>query len=264
LKWAGGKFRLLDRILPWLPEGNCLIEPYAGSGAVFLNTNYDRYILNDINPDLIHTYQYVKKKPAEFITQARDFFHPKYNQEKMYYALRDQFNQTTDLTERAILFLYLNRHGYNGLCRYNQKGGFNVPFGRYKNPYFPEKEIYAFAQKAKKARFVCQDFKNVMQKAKTGNIIYCDPPYVPLSDTASFTQYAQTGFTETEQTTLAALAEDLQKRNIITVISNHDTQFTRKLYRKANIKAFQQKRYISCKTNERNHAKELVACFNVD
>ena len=260
LKWAGGKFALLNRILPKLPPANCLIEPCVGSGAVFLNTDYKRYILNDANPDLINLYKQLKKAPQHFIEQARPFFTARYNQETVYYKLRERFNNSDDPVERALLFFYLNRHGYNGLCRYNQQGQFNVPFGRYKRPYFPEEEMLFFAKKAKKARFLCQDFQKVMQKAEPDQVIYCDPPYVPLSQTARFTQYCQAGFNHADQTTLAELARDLKHRGISTIISNHDTPITRKLYRGAKISKFQQRRYISCKT-DRTLANELVACF---
>ncbi len=261
LKWAGGKFRLLDRILPLLPTGNCLIEPYVGSGAVFLNSDYQRYILSDTNADLINLYKLVKQKPDDIVQATRKLFTPKYNCDTQYYRLREQFNRSQDQIERAILFLYLNRHGYNGLCRYNQQGIFNVPFGRHDKPYFPEKEMYAFAKKAKKARFICRDFCHVMQSAKPGNVIYCDPPYVPLSNTAYFTQYHQSPFNEAQQQTLADLANALIKRGITTVISNHDTRATRKLYRGATIHSFQQQRHISCNSRQRKPAKELVAQF---
>ncbi|MCD6055099.1 MAG: adenine methylase [Gammaproteobacteria bacterium] len=261
LKWAGGKFRLLERILPLLPPGKCLIEPYVGSGAVFLNSHYNRYILNDVNPDLINLYTIVQSRPAHYIAQAKSFFHSKYNTEKQYYALRERFNQSQDPEERSALFLYLNRHGYNGLCRYNKKGLFNVPFGRYQKPYFPAEEIMAFAEKAKRVRFVCQDFQEVMKKATVGSVIYCDPPYVPLSHTAYFTQYCQTDFGTREQTRLADLAKHLRTRGITTIISNHDTQFTRELYREASISHFEHSRVISCNANKRQKARELIARF---
>lgn len=261
LKWAGGKFRLIDRILPCLPSGPCLIEPYVGAGSVFLNSQYKRYILGDTNVDLINLYNFVKQQPDAFIEEARPFFQKKYNRETQYYKLRDAFNQSNDQDERAILFLYLNRHGYNGLCRYNKKGLFNVPFGRYKQPYFPELEILAFAKKAQRARFICGDFRQVMRLARRGHVIYCDPPYVPLSQTAHFTQYHHCPFSLTDQETLAELANTLCQRGITTVISNHDTRFTRKLYRNAKISSFIQRRHISCHSQQRRHVKELIAQF---
>lgn len=138
LKWAGGKFPLLDDIKKHLPEGECLIEPFVGAGSVFLNTDFSRYILADINSDLIGLYNIVKLRTDEYVAAAREMFTPENNVAERYYLYRDEFNQSQDPLRRAVLFLYLNRHGYNGLCRYNLRGEFNVPFGRYKKPYFPK------------------------------------------------------------------------------------------------------------------------------
>lgn len=142
-----GKYPLLDEIKKHLPQGDCLIEPFVGAGSVFLNTDYSRYILADINSDLISLYNIVKTQTDEYVQQSRDLFTPESNQSEVYYQLRDEFNQSQDPFRRALLFLYLNRHGYNGLCRYNLRGEFNVPFGRYRKPYFPEDELYHFAER---------------------------------------------------------------------------------------------------------------------
>ncbi|EBW1656338.1 Dam family site-specific DNA-(adenine-N6)-methyltransferase, partial [Salmonella enterica subsp. enterica serovar Typhimurium] len=144
LKWAGGKYPLVDDIKRHLPEGNCLIEPFMGAGSVFLNTEYDSYILADINSDLIHLYNTVKQHPEKFMKDARLLFTPQMNIAEEFYELRQEFNLSTDPYQRSVLFLYLNRHCYNGLCRYNSKGEYNVPFGRYKKPYFPETELIWF------------------------------------------------------------------------------------------------------------------------
>lgn len=99
-----------------------------------------------------------------------------------------------DPLRRAVLFLYLNRHGYNGLCRYNLRGEFNVPFGRYKKPYFPEAELYHFAEKAQNAEFYCESYEECMQRADSRTVVYCDPPYAPLTATANFTAYHTNSF----------------------------------------------------------------------
>jgi len=187
LKWAGGKYPLLDDIKKHLPEGDCLIEPFAGAGSVFLNTDYQHYLLADINSDLIDLYQIVKQRADEYVYEARLMFCSQNNEELAYYAFRAEFNQCTDKFRRAVLFLYLNRHCYNGLCRYNLRGEFNVPFGRYRKPYFPEEELYSFAEQAQKARFVCQSYDISMVNVAAGSVVYCDPPYAPLSATANFT-----------------------------------------------------------------------------
>jgi DNA adenine methylase len=155
----------------------------------------------------------------------------------------------------------MNRHGYNGLCRYNLKGQFNVPFGRYKKPYFPRKELLHFWQKSQRATFVCEDFAQVMKRARRGNVVYCDPPYVPISPTAYFTSYAQTGFSLHDQERLALLACKLSQRSVTVVISNHENEFTRSLYQDAKIVSFPVRRSISCHGSKRGEADELLAIY---
>jgi DNA adenine methylase len=156
LKWAGNKHQIVRHIrsiLDTLPPGSRLIEPFVGSGAVFLNTRYPRYLLSDVNQDLIHLYQTLQSEGQNFIDYCRSFFVPENNTPDRFYELRVTFNTTQNKTLKAALFLYLNRHCYNGLCRYNAKNGFNVPFGRYSKPYFPEQEMWAFYEKSREAVF---------------------------------------------------------------------------------------------------------------
>ena len=121
LKWAGGKFRLVDEINSLLPKKkSCLIEPFVGAGSVFLNTNFEHYILADINPDLINLFKIIQQDSENYIIAAKALFeHPDANSRVRYYQLRDIFNNSQDAFQRAVIFLYLNRFGFNGLCRYN-------------------------------------------------------------------------------------------------------------------------------------------------
>lgn len=263
LKWAGGKYALVDIISQHLPDGEKLIEPFVGAGSVFLNTNYEQYLLNDINPDLINLYQTVKRRPHAFVDDARRLFSASNNSADAFYSLRREFNHCTDIYQRSLLFLYLNRHGYNGLCRYNSRGFFNVPFGKYKKPYFPQAELEFFAEKAKRATFTCQPFQNSFRRARKGQVIYCDPPYLPLSLTAAFTQYASGGFSLDEQVLLAKKAEQAAfKRNIPVLISNHDTEQSRFFYRNAHLTTLQVNRYISPKGDSRHKVGELLALYS--
>jgi DNA adenine methylase len=262
LKWAGNKFRIIDRVANRLPEGRRLVEPFVGSGAVFLNTGYERYLLCDSNRDLIDLYTLIKEDGAAFIEAARPLFSGRHNTPERYYALREEFNRCNEAQRRAVLFVYLNRHGYNGLCRYNASGGFNVPFGRYKRPYFPEKEILLFQQKAQQAEFLHQDFTATMSSAKRGDVIYCDPPYLPLSPSANFTSYSAGGFDMAQQQQLASLSSQCAGRGIPVLISNHNTREARAIYREAKLQRFVVQRYISCKGTTRSKAGELLALFD--
>ena len=146
LKWAGNKYHCLHHILSLLPKTNRLIEPFTGSGAIFVNTNYPNYLLAEANQDLIHLFHYLQQEGEPFINYCQTLFCSENNSETKYYMLRENFNLSQDPRTRAVLFLYLNRHGYNGLCRYNQQNVYNVPFGRYKKPYFPRQEMQFFHQ----------------------------------------------------------------------------------------------------------------------
>jgi len=266
LKWAGGKYSLVDdirvRLAQARQDADTLVEPFVGAGSVFLNTQFKHYILNDINADLINLYNELKRSPDEFISDAKKLFVELNNHPEAYYEYRVQFNQSRDISERAMLFLYMNRHGYNGLCRYNLKGIFNVPFGKYKRPYFPEKEMYFFAEKAQQATFTCLGYAEVFKLVPDNAVMYCDPPYVPLSKTASFTSYAKGGFNLDDQANLANLAEQAAFESSTPVlISNHDTVWTRKIYSQATLEQIQVKRTISPKGTGRNKVNELMAMY---
>jgi DNA adenine methylase len=262
LKWAGGKYGIVEQIASRLPQASTLVEPFVGAGSVFLNTDYKHYILNDINTDLISLYRILQSDSERYIAAARPFFTAEFNQAEKYYTLRQQFNQSTDSFERAVLFLYLNRFGYNGLCRYNKSGIFNVPFGRYKKPYFPEKEIQHFAQKAQTAEFTCVSFEECMNSVPESATVYCDPPYAPISATAYFTSYAKNGFNLEYQTRLAIAAKTLRaEQGNRVLISNHDTPFTREIYQGADIKTLQVARFISTNGQTRTKVSELLALY---
>jgi DNA adenine methylase len=263
LKWAGGKYSLVDEINKHFPKKTkTLVEPFVGAGSVFLNSNFDHYILNDINEDLINLYKQLQDDVELFIESARGYFSSEYNEESSFYELRERFNKSEDIFERSVLFLYLNRHCYNGLCRYNQSGKYNVPFGRYKKPYFPEKEIRTFAEKAQKATFTSLPFQDAMLSATSDSAIYCDPPYVPVSETAYFTSYAKQGFGLEQQKELAELAKQINtEHGTFVMISNHDTKLTQEVYRGAKKVKLSVSRSISQKGDSRKKVSELLAIY---
>lgn len=261
LKWAGNKYRLLNHILPHMPKGNRFIEPFAGSAALFLNTGYHENLLAERNPDLISLYHHLKTEGEGFIQACGSYFTGEHNNKDTFYQLRQQFNGTDNARLRAILFLYLNRHGYNGLCRYNASGGFNVPFGRYMKPYFPYQELKAFHTRSQNTVFMRADFRQTFALANKGDVIYCDPPYVPLSATSSFSEYTQEKFRYEEQLALAQCARQAARIGCCVLISNHDTPLTREIYADAEIYSFPVHRYISARADRRISVMELLAVF---
>ena len=213
------------------------------------------------NNDLVQLFQHLQSEQESFISYCKSFFHHLSNESESYYELRKQFNQCTDHRTRSALFLYLNRHGYNGLCRYNKQGIYNVPFGRYIKPYFPEKEMRFFYNKSHCAKFIHSDYIKTILSARAGDLIYCDPPYSPLVQGSNFSAYTNQTFGESEHRILTALAKDAAARGITVIISNHDTVFTREQYQGADIRSFAVKRMISCHSTNRLPVTELLAIF---
>jgi len=263
LKWAGGKYRILDKILRELPPGTRFVEPFAGSCAVYLNVNFPKALICDLNSDLINLYKHLQREGEEFIQYCASFFTPEHNTRSAYMTLRDRLNASSETRERGALLLYVNRHAFNGLIRYNSKGGFNVPFGKYKKPYFPLEELRAFYRKTRSTatEFMTADFRSIFARLEPGDVVYCDPPYVPLSQTSSFTAYAGNAFDARDQHDLAALAGETWQKGIHVVVSNHDTELTRSLYVSTMLKRFAVQRFISCDGDKREAVPELLAVY---
>ena len=262
LKWPGSKYRIIHRIKAFLPESTCLIEPFTGSASVFLNTYYSSYLLADKNHELISLYNYLQQEGQSFIDYCRLFFNPCFNNPLEFNRLRSLFNSSKDPRIKAALLLYLNKHCFNGLIRYNRKGNFNSPFSPYKKPYFPEKEMQFFFQHAIKAKIIHSDFLATFALAKKGDVVYCDPPYANLSDKAGFTHYTADGFGELQHYYLASSAKKLAAKGVTVIISNHDTEFTRRLYKGATLSFFSVQRNISSNGALRKQVPELLAKFS--
>ncbi|MFV4852329.1 DNA adenine methylase [Citrobacter freundii] len=277
VKWPGGKGRVMSDLLPSLPKGGCLVEPFVGGASVFLNTDYRHYILSDINPDLINLYRVARGAPDELINLSRDLFKNR-NTRDNYAKLRTLFNHPKGRhlrpgfasVPRAAFFLYLNRHGYNGVVRYNLKGEYNVPYGKGKDKetqYLPEAEIRLFSEKARDtgALFLCCDFVDTLNHPLTSdNVIYCDPPYLPTSDTTNFTQYHTGPFGEKQHRQLvAALLAANQNSGASVVISNSDTPLTREIYKDFRFQEIAVQRSVSANTKKREKAKEVIGVLKV-
>jgi DNA adenine methylase len=262
LKWAGNKTKIIPTLFDVFPDGTRIVEPFAGSCAVSLNSNIPSGLATDFNPDLINTFKTLQTNGGIFINYCKTFFTKKNNTETSFYEIRDKFNSIIDSNSeyKAAAFVYLNRHCFNGLCRYNQKGQFNVPFGKYNKPYFPEKEMYYFFERSKYIVFKNCDFQETFLEVKRGDIVYCDPPYLPINKT-SFVDYSMKGFGIEQHRQLAMCAEKAINKGAITIISNSDTLTTEKIY-SGSIETIKidVKRFISANGN-RNVAKEIIAIY---
>lgn len=273
LKWAGNKFRVLPHLIPHIGDPKRYIEPFGGSLSVALNISADEYILNDINKDLYCLYTNVDK---EFVGECRELFTDDNNTRERYLELRKEFNSEEDCRKRAKLFLYLNKHAFNGLSRYNSKGEYNVPYGKENKDsktgrivktkaHFPEQELNYFRDvfSNRKVEFFNTSFSDeaLYKNVSSGDVVYFDPPYIPVSDTANFTDYATEGFSYDQQVQLAELAESLANRGAKVIVSNHDTPVSRELYKNAQIYPIEVRRSISAKGSSRKKANELIAVY---
>ncbi|EBA9089125.1 Dam family site-specific DNA-(adenine-N6)-methyltransferase [Salmonella enterica] len=266
LKWAGGKYSLLPELERLIPAGKRLIEPFVGGGSVFLNSDkHERFLLADINADLINLYQMLAVVPDSVIAEAMKAFRH-LNDAENYTAIREAFNaQKLNATERAAAFLYLNRHCFNGLMRYNLDGFFNVGWGKYKAPYFPEKELMAFRKKSSACVFMNAGFERTLRLAGDGDVVYCDPPYEPMPGTAGFTSYASGGFSWDSQVALAESCVAAHQRGAKVFISNSTAPRVIELYERHGftLHRVNARRSISSKGSTRETANDIVASLGI-
>ncbi|WP_079952097.1 Dam family site-specific DNA-(adenine-N6)-methyltransferase [Salmonella enterica] len=266
LKWAGGKYSLLPELDRLIPAGKRLIEPFVGGGSVFLNSDkHERFLLADINADLINLYQMLAVVPDSVIAEAMKAFRH-LNDVENYTVIREAFNaQKLNATERAAAFLYLNRHCFNGLMRYNLDGFFNVGWGKYKAPYFPEKELMAFRKKSSACVFMNAGFERTLRLAGDGDVVYCDPPYEPMPDTAGFTSYASGGFSWDSQVALAESCVAAHQRGAKVFISNSTAPRVIELYEQHGftLHRVNARRSISSKGSTRETANDIVASLGI-
>lgn len=266
LKWAGGKYSLLPELDRLIPAGKRLVEPFVGGGSVFLNSEkHETFLLADVNADLINLYQMLEVDHIRVCSLARMLFE-RANSEVAYKELRDEFNnQRMGAPERAAAFLFLNRHCFNGLIRYNRDGFFNVGWGKYEAPYFPEIEIKAFKQKSHKCVFLNAGYRRTLALAGEGDVVYCDPPYEPLPGTAGFTNYAAGGFSWADQISLAESCVEAHQRGAKVLISNSKAPRVLELYEQHGfiLHYVDARRAISRKGSTRETAKDIVATLGI-
>lgn len=258
LKWAGGKRQLLEQICRRLPEKiDTYYEPFVGGGAVFFSLaekgRFRRAVLSDQNDELICTYRAVKEDVGAVIRELRKLPHS----EDDYYEVRAW--KPRSAAKRAARMIYLNRTGYNGLYRVNRSGQFNVPFGRYVRPNIcDEDRLRAAARAFSGVELLVSDFSRAAQKSRSGDAVYFDPPYVPVSNTAKFAEYHRIAFGDEEQQVLVHVYEELCCRGVAVVLSNSDTPRTRALYRHLCYEEVSARRNINSAADRRGPTTELL------
>jgi DNA adenine methylase len=256
LKWAGGKGQLLGELRALVPAlRGRYFEPFLGGGALFFDLLPKKGVLSDVNAEIVGCYATVRDHVGELVRALKRHH---YDAEH-YYAVRNADPTELSPVERAARTIFLNKTGFNGLYRVNRSGKFNVPFGRYAKPLIcDEKNLRACSAALAKVELVVSDFEQAALRAKKGDFVYFDPPYVPLSRTATFTAYAPGGFGADEQARLANLFDRLARRGVEVLLSNSDVPEIRELYGAYRIEIVKATRAINSKGSRRGPVSEVL------
>ncbi len=263
LKWVGGKTQLLPELMKrvnMVGDFGRYHEPFLGGGALFFELYRAGRLkrqayLSDNNPRLIEAYEGVRDEVEEVIALLNR--HKRLHSEEHFYRVRAKVPKT--LVERAARVIYLNKTCYNGLYRENSRGEFNSPFGRYKNPVVCDEDNLRAASKAlQKTKIESRHFQMVAEYAEAGDLVYFDPPYYPVSVTASFQGYHKGAFGEDSQRLLAEVYTKLAARGVHVLLSNSMTDFVRALYKDFTLDSVQASRAINSRADRRGKISEAL------
>jgi len=271
VKWAGGKSQILNELLPRIDvQFQNYWEPFVGGGALFFalfesgiipscsnrGSNIPTTItINDKNEELANAYKVIQSNVLDLIASLEKHVVTK----EHFYEIRAQDPLRLSEVERASRFIFLNKTCYNGLWRVNKKGQFNVPYGRYKNPkIFEETNLLAVSCALRGVSILCEDFQEMAMRAQPGDFVYFDPPYHPLSESSNFTSYVDSGFDRNDHERLAHVVRDLTAAGVFCMVSNSDTEFTRRLYAGLRVEHVEARRSINSKKDGRGCVPELI------
>ena len=263
-KWTGGKRKLLPILKENLPpKYNRYFEPFIGGGALFFEIAPKNAVINDFNSELINAYIQIKDDPDMLLKLLKE--HKQKNSKEYYLEVRsfdrdDRINRMTDV-ERAARILYMLRVDFNGLYRVNSKNQFNVPYGKYKNPKIvDENTIYEISRYLNKNQIsiLNVDFEEAVKEVSMGDFVYFDPPYIPLTETSSFTSYTHEGFSFEDQVRLRDLVVELDKRGAYVMLSNSSSPLSYELYKEFNLHEVSAVRTNGASTSSRGKIKELL------
>lgn len=266
VKWAGGKRQLLSQIRERMPkEYNNYYEPFIGGGAVLFDLLPESAVINDINKALINTYRQICNKPEVFINEVQRLDSEMWEDGKQYYyLLREHYNdklmQEELDVELAALFVFINKHCFNGLYRVNGKGLFNVPYNNSRKASIDERAIREISLYLKSVRILDGDFQVACAHAEKGDFLFLDSPYAPLNPT-SFESYTKEGFDIESHKRLADLFDELTQRGCYCMLTNHNTELINDLYGNKGYKidVVSVKRLINSDSSKRV-GEEVIIC----
>ena len=260
VKWVGGKRQLMCELEINMPKTyNRYFEPFIGGGALFFYLQPDNAYISDMNEELINLYQVVRDNVGKLITDLQ-----KHDISKEYFMEIRNIDRTEEYKnwsniQKASRFIYLNRTCFNGMYRVNSKGEFNVPFGHYKNPrILDENNLINCSNLLQRTEIKHADFSEILKKVKKGDFVYFDPPYVPLSETSSFTSYTKDGFDIDMQFKLKDVCDELDSMGVKFLLSNSDTKLVNELYENYNIKKVFASRQINANADGRGKITEVM------
>lgn len=266
VKWAGGKRQLLSQIQERMPENyNHYFEPFVGGGAVFFLTQPSKALINDINKALINTYQRICDSPKEFLSEVNKIDSEMWEDGKQYYySIREHYNDKLMKSEYdvelAALFVFLNKHCFNGLYRVNGKGLFNVPYNNSRRVSVNGDSIIEISKYLQGITIIDGDFEDACRDARKGDFVFLDSPYAPLNPT-SFESYTKEGFDIESHKRLAKLYDELTMRGCYCMLTNHNTDLINELYGNKGYKidVVSVKRMINSDASNRV-GKEVIIC----
>lgn len=260
IKWAGGKTQLLKHLIERMPASyNQYVEPMIGGGALYFSIQPTRAIISDANEDLILLYRVIQNNVEALISDLR-----RHQNTKEYFdSLRsqDRLPSYEDLpaVQKASRTLFLNRTCFNGLYRVNKLGQFNVPYGKYVNPYIPNDEhLRACSAALRNCQIINSSFDGILPLTKSDDFVYLDPPYLPISQTAKFTEYTRVGFGYAEHVALRNFCRDLDRQGTKFMLSNACSPTALALYDGWNIDTINAPRSIAAKGTSRQPALEII------
>lgn len=270
VKWAGGKRQLWNRIWDRTPnEFDTYYEPFAGGGAVLLNLQPPKAVISDTNEQLINVYRQLQKDARAVICKIKDLDKQICDQE-YYLSMRAEYNEKISRKELdadcAAYMIWINKHCFNGLYRVNTKGLFNVPWNKKETGRsMDEDNLLAIGNYLKNndIKILCDDFENVSKNIKEGDFVYFDSPYVPVSVTASFTDYTKDGFAYEDHVRLAELYKKLSAKNVKAMLSNHDVELVHELYAGFTIESLDVKRNINSDAKKRTGKEVIITNYEI-
>ncbi len=260
VKWAGGKRQLLSELTQRLPNSyNRYFEPFIGGGALFFELAPQDAYISDINPELINLYNVIRDDVDALISDLSSHENsPEYYSEIRAWD-RDENYANVSNVRKASRFIYLNKTCFNGLYRVNSKGHFNVPFGRYANPNVLNPDaLYTASGVLQSTQIEFANFDNILNYVKKDDFVYFDPPYIPLSETSSFTSYSKEDFGMDEQRELKNLCDKLTSLGVKFMLSNSDTSASNELYSGYKIEKIYASRFINSKASGRGKITEIL------